>query len=154
MSLVLGGRPDQALVQVARGLARARELGHPYTLALALSTSVLAAHFREDYESAIALADECLRVTRGRGFVQNDAIAIAFRGWARVMLGDAAGAAQHEEGLALLHDSSFTSRPRRSRCIAAGSTKRGSTSAASRHGWSGWGKGRSPPTCRCCAVSC
>ncbi len=105
MSLVLGGRPDQAVAQVARGLARARDLGHPYTLALALSTSALAAHFREDYGNAIALADECLRVTRGRGFVQNDAIAIAFRGWARVMLGDDAGAAQHEEGLALLHSS-------------------------------------------------
>jgi tetratricopeptide (TPR) repeat protein len=105
MSLVLAGRPDQARVQLERGLARARELGHAYTRALALSTGVLSAHFLEDYELARTLADECLEVTRGRGFVQNEAIALALRGWARVMLGDEAGAADHEQGLALLHGS-------------------------------------------------
>ena len=105
MSLVLAGHPDQALAELDRGLARARAVGHAYTLALALSTGVLALHFRQDHERLIELAEECLRVTKDRGFIQNDAIAVAFGGWARVMLGDEAGAPQFERGLQMLHNS-------------------------------------------------
>ena len=104
MSLVLSGRPDRALLELDRGLARARSLGHAFTSALALSTGVLALHFREDYARAIELADECLALTRGRGFLPSESIATAFGGWARVMLGDAAGADQFEQGLAIIRD--------------------------------------------------
>ncbi len=105
ISLVLAGRPDQAFLELDRGLTRAREIGHPHTLALALSTGVVAAHLSEDHDRLLALSEECLQVTRGRGFVQNEAIAVAFGGWARVMLGDDSGAAAFDTGLSRLHDS-------------------------------------------------
>ena len=105
MLLVLAGEPDQALARLEEGLSAARARAHAYTLSFVLSNGALMHHFREDYEQTRELADECLEVLRGRGFVQTESIALAFGGWARVMLGDASGEEQFERGLALLHSS-------------------------------------------------
>jgi class 3 adenylate cyclase len=99
MNLVLAGAPDRARDVMELGLSRARALGHPYTLCLALSTSAIAAQFLEDYERVVALADEYFAVARGRGFRQLDSNVLALRGWARVCLGDAGGAEEHARGV-------------------------------------------------------
>jgi class 3 adenylate cyclase/tetratricopeptide (TPR) repeat protein len=102
--LVLAGRPDHALAQIAQGLERARAIGHVYTLSLALATASNAAQFLEDAELTRAIAEECLAVLAGRGFLQLEANAVALGGWARVMLGDASGEEQLDRGIALLSD--------------------------------------------------
>jgi hypothetical protein len=105
MCLVLSGRPDEGSARLEAGLARSRALAHPFTSALMLGTGMNALHFLEDHERLLEFSNEALAICDGRGWRQQEAIAHENAGWARVMLGDAGGAAQWERGLRLLLDS-------------------------------------------------
>ena len=102
MGLVLTGKPARAMERIEQGLSRARSLGHPHTLTLALSTSAQSCYFLEDYERTLALADECLAVSHGRGFSQLEASALVLAGWARVARKDSAGEETLLRGIAIM----------------------------------------------------
>lgn len=88
MALVLAGKPDTAAAFVERGVARARALGHPRSLASALQNGAMAFHLMDDPERTGALSDQCLELIDGRGFHQVEVSARVLGGWARVCRGE------------------------------------------------------------------
>jgi class 3 adenylate cyclase/tetratricopeptide (TPR) repeat protein len=62
------GYPDQSLSRVSEGLALARELRQPYTIAFALYMTSVVHLLRGDPESALASAEQCLEVSREQRF--------------------------------------------------------------------------------------
>lgn len=101
IGLVIVGRPERALASAEEGIRRARELGHPRTLASALVNASMASTLLEDAERTRALTDECLRVVARRGFHTVECSARVQAGWARVRLGDPDGVRAVEAGLEL-----------------------------------------------------
>jgi class 3 adenylate cyclase/tetratricopeptide (TPR) repeat protein len=101
IGLVTVGRPERALASAEEGIRRARELGHPRTLASALVNASMASTLLEDVKRTRALTDECLRVVTGRGFHTVECSARVQAGWARVRLGDPDGVGAVEAGLEL-----------------------------------------------------
>ncbi len=101
IALVLNGEPERALELQESGLRRAHELGHVYTLAHNISTASIVAYFLDDAERAVALARDSLTHSEGRGFHVPEAAARVFGGWGRTRLGDTAGLADVERGLAI-----------------------------------------------------
>jgi class 3 adenylate cyclase/predicted ATPase len=85
------GYPSQAAEAMARTLAHAKELEHPYSVGIVLLFSAQLAQLRREPEPARTLAEEALKVS-----VENGAPAMALwcllpRGWARTQQGDVAG---------------------------------------------------------------
>jgi class 3 adenylate cyclase/tetratricopeptide (TPR) repeat protein len=101
IGLVSAGRPERALASAEEGIRRARELGHPRTLASALVNASMASTLLEDVERTRTLTDECLRVVAHRGFHSVECSARVQAGWARVRLGDLDGVRAVEAGLEL-----------------------------------------------------
>jgi class 3 adenylate cyclase/predicted ATPase len=95
------GLGEEAVAASDRGLARARELDHPFTLAHALSFRAVLDQFRRDPEAALPAADEVIDVSQRHGFPHRLAMGLSVRGWALAERGDGApGIRLMEEGLA------------------------------------------------------
>jgi tetratricopeptide (TPR) repeat protein len=85
------GYPDQALESSARAVALARQLGHPYSLAYALTfATILHCRMRQP-EQALALGDETLNLATEHGFPLWQIGATLSCGWALVMQNHAEG---------------------------------------------------------------
>jgi hypothetical protein len=98
-SLVWLGRFDQGLSRRDAGLAEARRLSHPHTLALALVwTWLIEWGVGSEPGSLLPYADELLALTTEHGFGHYRAFALMHRGWCLAASGNA------DEGIPLLTD--------------------------------------------------
>jgi predicted ATPase len=68
LSAWLSGRPDHARTCVERGLARAEEVSHPFTLAYALITAAMTRLCLRDLDEAWRLAQRGVSLAREHGF--------------------------------------------------------------------------------------
>ncbi len=91
------GFPQRALAWSEEALARAREIGHPFTVAQTLGFVALLHLLRRDAASARALAEEAMRVSEEYVFPYWAALAAIVRGWAV-----AADAGRPEDAVAAL----------------------------------------------------
>ena len=95
------GCSDQAVDRVARAVALAEELSHPYSLCIALYYSSVLRTLRREGEAALKFADENVRLASENGFQLLLAYAICSRGGALVERGQAEESNAHlREGLA------------------------------------------------------
>jgi TOMM system kinase/cyclase fusion protein len=78
--LWLRGDPDAALGQAQAAITGARELEHPFSLALACSFASWLYQFRHEVESAAGASDEAIAVSKERGYQ-------FWIGWAQVKRG-------------------------------------------------------------------
>jgi predicted ATPase len=84
VNLWLLGHPDRALAQARDAVARARALGHPFTLAFTLFFETLVHWFRGDMTSQRELADQTIALSETHGFLLWLGGALAFRAAALV----------------------------------------------------------------------
>jgi predicted ATPase len=87
VALWLLGYPDAALEMSGEALGRARGLGHPMSVAFALSYGAMLKLCRRDPEAAHELADEARRVGMEHGFRYWSALGSTYRGIAQAALG-------------------------------------------------------------------
>ena len=93
------GYPEQARQASGQSLALARQLGHPFSLAYALTfAAILHCRLREP-EMALTLAEETLSLAVEHGFPLWQIGATLARGWALAQQGDGQGAELMEECL-------------------------------------------------------
>jgi predicted ATPase len=92
------GYPDQARALEDAALAEARQLGHPLTLAQALSSFLWTEWGFQTEQILMEAAEELASLSAERGFAFHIALANALRGWCLTGLGRA------DEGLTLLAD--------------------------------------------------
>jgi predicted ATPase len=83
------GFPDQAGIKMKEMLARARDLGHPYTLAAALRYVAWIGQLQRDAESVFDSSEELVAVSSEPGFPFYTAWGRFGRGWARAATDDA-----------------------------------------------------------------
>ncbi len=94
------GYPDQAWRRSAEAVALARALGHPFSLAHALTFAALVGQLRLEIQSTRELAEEAIALCTAHGFAFCLAMATVLRGWALTELDQKqAGIAQIEEGI-------------------------------------------------------
>ena len=94
------GYPDQALARSREGLSRARELGHPFSLAFALCFAAHVHHVRREPATTDRWAEELVALASEQGFSYLPALGVVYRGFALAERGEfAAGIAQIGEGL-------------------------------------------------------
>jgi predicted ATPase len=95
------GYPDQALQRVSEALARAQDLAHPQSLAIALSTAAIIYEFRRDGQVLQERANALLALGTEQGFPLWVAMGTILRGWALVSQGQGEeGIVQIRQGLA------------------------------------------------------
>jgi len=100
-ALALLGRTDAAVHTVDDGVALARRLAHPFTLALALVLGAGVHQFRRDAAAVARYAAEATLLCREQSFPLLLAWGMAFQGWAEVENGSQQdGAAMIAEGIA------------------------------------------------------
>ena len=92
------GDEEQSAVKNEEAVALAREMSHPFSLAIALDYAAMLNVFRQDAPHALALAEEASALCRKHGFAYYLAWAEIIAGWATAANGDTAG------GLAQLRD--------------------------------------------------
>jgi predicted ATPase len=80
--LWLLGYPDQAMEKSHRAIKMARELAHPYTLALALSWGVMLHCFRREAREAQELVEESISLSTEHSFAFCISMGSVIRGWA------------------------------------------------------------------------
>jgi transcriptional regulator with AAA-type ATPase domain/tetratricopeptide (TPR) repeat protein len=81
------------------GLELARELGHPFSLALALLLACEVHELRGDFDRVRRLSEELVSLSHARGFAFFAAIGQTHAGWARARAGDvASGVPMMQEG--------------------------------------------------------
>jgi DNA-binding SARP family transcriptional activator/predicted ATPase len=98
--LCLFGRGEEAAAKRDECIAAARQLSHPFTLAIALDYAAMFNAYCREAAAAQDHADEASRICRKFGFIYYLAVADILAGWAAAMLGNAAsGAAQMRVGL-------------------------------------------------------
>jgi len=96
----LAGEPDRAARLADESVARARESGHPLTLAVALNWAGLVRCERHEPALAGRLGEELLDLSREQSFAFFTALALGLLGWARLAQGErAAGAELLRQGL-------------------------------------------------------
>lgn len=100
LALAVGGRFDEAGAQLLAARARAFKGGHEPTCILVLALSTIALSLMTAYETTLEWGREALALAEGRGFHTSEAQAHAMLGRARVALGEPAGLAEAEAGLA------------------------------------------------------
>jgi tetratricopeptide (TPR) repeat protein len=76
------GRTEEAASCGGKAVELARELSHPFSLAIALNYAAMFSAFRHDRSRAYALADEASAVCRKHGFAYYLAFAEILAGWA------------------------------------------------------------------------
>jgi predicted ATPase len=95
------GYPDQALQRSQAAITLARELGHPYSLVMALIFAAGHHQRRREGNKTLMLAEEALGIAREQGFALRHAEAMGLRGWALAQQGQGeAGIIQIRQGLA------------------------------------------------------
>lgn len=94
------GHPDQALRRSMEALSLARELAHPFSLAMALAFAALISQLRQEVLATCKLAEEGIAVSRAQHYAFYLAMAKVLHGWARVELHqEESYLAEIEEGL-------------------------------------------------------
>ncbi len=94
------GAVEEAVVRSDESIALAREVAHPFGLAIALDYAAMLNVFRQESEAALCRSREASTVCRKHGFAYYAAMADVLAGWATAMQGDAAGGlAQLRSGL-------------------------------------------------------
>jgi predicted ATPase len=91
------GYLDQARHRSDEGLALARELAHPFSLAYALAHAAWLSQFCRDGQAVQAQAEALITLAEAHGFPLRAAQGLLWRGWALVELG------QRDEGIAQMH---------------------------------------------------
>ncbi|MCK1341664.1 AAA family ATPase [Bradyrhizobium sp. 38] len=86
-TVLLLGKPDQALAESQRALAWARELLQPYTLAFALHVNCVFHQLRGDATILEERADELVPLATEHGFPHFMGTGTCFRGWAILATG-------------------------------------------------------------------
>ncbi|MCZ6642560.1 MAG: AAA family ATPase [Gammaproteobacteria bacterium] len=101
------GFPDQALTEVERGVATARQIGYPFSIGFALSFQACIHFFRREYAQVIEVATESIIVCEEHGFR-------TWLAWSKVLRGRAMseyddlrldGISENIEGLRLWDES-------------------------------------------------
>jgi DNA-binding NtrC family response regulator/tetratricopeptide (TPR) repeat protein len=82
------GQFDRGAEEASRAIIMAREVGHQFTLALALGTVGMVDGERGDAERLAQRGEELLSVSREQGFQFFIAIGLYFTGWAALLTGD------------------------------------------------------------------
>jgi predicted ATPase len=101
--LQLLGHPDQSRRRLHEALAMARDVAHPYTLAVALFFSALASQLRRDAQTTQGHTTELVALSTEYGFQMFLAFGIAWQGRTIAVQGQATeGVAQIRQGLAML----------------------------------------------------
>jgi predicted ATPase len=85
------GHAEQAAAKSEESIALAREVSHPFTLAIALGYAAMLDVFRQEGKLALARAGEASAVCRKHGFAYYLAWAEILAGWATAVEGDTAG---------------------------------------------------------------
>ncbi len=97
------GLPEQAAAVSVQTLAYARQLGHPFSLAYALTFAMfLRCHLRQP-QAALALADETQTLVDKHGFALWKMGAMLCRGWAMAQLDQAEGVALMQQCVDATH---------------------------------------------------
>jgi class 3 adenylate cyclase/tetratricopeptide (TPR) repeat protein len=97
------GFSDQALERNRQSVVLARELSHPFSLALALALSAYFHKLRKDGNASLGFANECLQLATEHGFEQMSSYGLVHRGGALIELNRAEeGIVQLEDGIAAL----------------------------------------------------
>ncbi|MDX1511092.1 MAG: adenylate/guanylate cyclase domain-containing protein, partial [Nitriliruptorales bacterium] len=100
--LWLLGHPDRAVRRCEEGLAAARQLGHPYTLAYGLFHASVLDIWRQELDGIANRADELLTVARGHDYPIWVALGLILTGLGEVVEGKPADGLQTlDEGMAL-----------------------------------------------------
>ncbi|MFQ5946574.1 MAG: AAA family ATPase, partial [Anaerolineae bacterium] len=92
------GYPEQALTTYHDTLSLARDLSHPFSLAVALTWFAMLHQYRRDAREARALAEEAMAISSEQSFPNWHWVAAMVRGWALVEQG------LEEEGLAQVRE--------------------------------------------------
>jgi tetratricopeptide (TPR) repeat protein len=83
MVQLLLGRPDEALKLSDEALRRARQLKHPLTHNMTVTTAIQLRYERREPEAVQKLAEEAIALSEEHGFLpEQTSIARSFRGWA------------------------------------------------------------------------
>jgi predicted ATPase len=99
-SLWILGYPQQSLDRISSALTRARELGDPFSITLALVYSAVLHQFLEDPSQSRNLADQAAALCDEYGFRYYRAWPLIIRGWAMAASGQALeGMAMIDEGM-------------------------------------------------------
>jgi predicted ATPase len=94
------GYPEQALRKSQAGVARAREVAHPYSQAYALGTAAECHWLRREEPAATAQAEAVMRLSEEHGIPLFSSMGTVLRGRVRVEQGEAkAGIEQMRQGL-------------------------------------------------------
>jgi predicted ATPase len=101
------GYPDQALERSHEALALARELSHPFSLAVALDLASWLHQFRREWQAVQEQAEAAMTLSADHGFSYWLAVGTILRGWARAEQG------YGEEGLVHIHQGLAACRPTR-----------------------------------------
>lgn len=75
------GLPDQALSRIGEAFERARQLGDPMSLTIALNASAMVRQFRREAAETARLAAEAMEVAGVAGLRQLEALARTLHGW-------------------------------------------------------------------------
>jgi predicted ATPase len=95
------GYPDQALTMSHAALTRARELSHPFSLALALGYAAILHQFRREERATYERAEAGIALCREHGFAYYLTWGTILQGWVLAEQGQKeAGIAQMRDGLA------------------------------------------------------
>jgi predicted ATPase len=94
------GDEEEAAVNRDLGIALAREVSHPFSLAVALTYAGMLAVLRQESKPALARAEEAFAISDKHGFAYYVACAGILTGWATAVEGDtAAGLRKLHQGL-------------------------------------------------------
>jgi len=94
------GYPDQAQKMSVEAMTLARELAHPFSLALALTFAALVGQLRLEIQMTRELTEEAITLCKEHGFTFCLAMATVLHGWALTELDQPqAGIAQIEQGI-------------------------------------------------------
>jgi predicted ATPase len=101
------GYPDQALERSHEAIALARELSHPFSLAVALDLASWFHQFRREWQAVQEQAEAAITLSTDHGFSYWLAVGTILRGWARAEQG------YGEEGLGQMRQGLAACRPTR-----------------------------------------
>jgi predicted ATPase len=100
-TLWLLGYPTQALKISHKTLALARELSHPFSLAVALCWITMLSQFRREEQTTQKQAEALIALSQEKGMVAGPTFGIILQGWALAEQGQGEeGSAQIQQGLA------------------------------------------------------
>ena len=94
------GSAEEAARKSEEALASARQVSHPFSMAIALAYAAMLHVFDHEFDGALARAEEAIAVCCKHGFTYYLSVAEILDGWAMAMSGDAEkGVARLREGL-------------------------------------------------------